>query len=537
VAFTAVALQLGATLVGQRFGYGYFIDELYYIACARRLDFGYVDHPPLALAILRLNLALFGDSLAALRLPSAIAGALTALTTGWLAARLGAGRVGQALAAICAVVPPMFLVLFNFFSMNSIEILLWTAMLVVTVLMVERNEPRLWVVFGALAGTALENKHTVVVLAIGIVAGLALTSERRLLVTRWLVVGGAVAFVLFVPNLLWQIEHDFPSLEFYRNATLFKNRPLPPLHVVWNQILFMSPFTFPVWAAGLYYCFRRRPELRFLAMAYMLLLGSLVVSQSSRPDRVAGLYPALFACGAVAIERAVRSFPARALVLTGLLAGSVVLGAVSLPILPPETAARYLALLGIDTQVERGAGKRAELPQWLADRFGWEELVDQVTAVYDALSEEEKARAVILAPSYGHAGALELFGRGRLPPVMSPHNSYHLWGAVTFGSSKVASSSRSATTAGIGTIYESISSGVPTLRLRPAWRDEMPIFIARGLELTPPARTRWKRRSTTSSSVNASDTRRCSPRRCDPSCCRGRRDTGESRWRGPRGSR
>jgi hypothetical protein len=486
VAFAAVAIQLGATIVGQKFGYGYFIDELYYIACARRLDFGFVDHPALAPAILRVNLALFGDSLVALRLPSAVAGALTALTTGWLAARLGAGTFGQLLAAICAIVPPIFLVLFNFFSMNSVEILLWTALLVVAVVMVERSEPRLWVVFGALAGIALENKHTVVLLAIGIVVGLALTPERRLLFTRWLFVGGVVAFVLFLPNLLWQIEHGFPSLEFYRNATLLKNRPLPSLQVVWNQILFMSPFTFPVWAAGLYFCFRRRPELRFLAIAYLLLLGSLVVSQSSRPDRITGLYPALFACGAVQLEKVFLSMRARALVLAGVLAGSGVLGVVSLPILPPESVSRFVGFLGIDTQIERGAGKRAELPQWLADRFGWEELVEQVSAVYRSLSEEERARAVILAPSYGHAGALELFGRGRLPPVLSPHNTYHLWGRDELqrleGGVLI---SLGYDAEDIGAMYESIEQvAVYDCDYCMTWRDEMPIFIARGLKLT-----------------------------------------------------
>jgi len=486
VAFAAVALQLGATLVGQLHGYGYFIDELYYIACARRLDFGYVDHPPLAPAILRLTLELFGDSLVAIRLPSAVAGALTALATGWLAARLGAGRFGQALAAICAVVPPMFLVLFNFFSMNSFEILLWAALLVVAVVMVERSEPRLWVVFGALAGMALENKHTVVVLAIGIVVGLALTPERRLLFTRWIFVGGIVAFILFLPNLLWQIQHGFPSLEFYRNATLLKNRPLPPLQVVWNQILFMSPFTFPVWAAGLYFCLRLRPELRFVALAYLLLLGSLVLSQSSRPDRIAGLYPALFACGAVQLQKILLSLRARALVLAGILAGGAVLGVVSLPILPPESVSRFLGFLGIDTQIERGGGKRAELPQWLADRFGWEELVEQVAAVYRSLSEEERARAVLLAPSYGHAGALELFGRGRLPPVLSPHNTYHLWGRdelrrleggvlISLGYDAEE----------IGEIYETFERvAVYDCDYCMTWRDEMPIFIARGLKLT-----------------------------------------------------
>ncbi len=406
--------------------------------------------------------------------------------TGWLAARLGAGRFGQALAAACAVVPPIFLVLFNFFSMNSIEILLWTALLVVAAIMVERSEPRLWVVFGALAGIALENKHTVVVLALGVVIGLALTPERRLLFTRWLFVGGALAFVLVLPNLLWQIEHGFPSLEFYRNATLLKNRALPPLQVVWNQILFMSPFTFPVWAAGLYFCVRRKPELRFLAIAYLLLLGSLVISQSSRPDRITGLYPALFACGAAQLERFFLSKRARALVLAGVLAGSAVLGTVSLPILPPETAARYLGLLGIDTQIEQGAGKRADLPQWLADRFGWEELVEQVATVYRSLPEEDRARAVILAPSYGHAGALELFGRGRVPAVLSPHNTYYLWGRddlrLLEGGVLI---SIGYDAEDLGAMYESIEQvAVYDCDYCMTWRDEMPIFIARGLKIT-----------------------------------------------------
>ncbi len=487
VALAAFVLQIAATLVGQQFGYGYFIDELYYLACARRLDFGFVDHPPLAPAILRLNLAIFGDSLLALRLPGAVAGALTAFATGWLAARLGAGRFGQTLAATCAVVPPILLVLFSFFSMNSLEILLWTALLAVVVVMVEGNEPRLWALFGILTGVALENKHTSVVLVLGVVLGLALTPQRKLLFTRWLLVGGAVAFLLLLPNLLWQIEHGFPSLEFYRNATLFKNRPLPPLHVLWNQILFMSPFTFPVWAAGLYFCLRLRPGLRFLAIAYFVLLGSLLVSRSSRPDRIAGLYPALFACGSVAIERALRSSPARVLALGTVLAGSAALGAASLPLLSPESVSRYLGFLGIDTQIERGEGKRAELPQWLADRFGWEELVEDVVSVYRSLSDEEKARAVVLAPSYGHAGALELFGRGRLPPVLSPHNTYHLWGreesrrleggvliSIGYGAKD------------LGAMYESLEQvAIHDCEYCMTWRDEMPIFIARGLAIAP----------------------------------------------------
>jgi hypothetical protein len=256
--------------------------------------------------------------------------------------------------------------------------------------------------------------------------------------------------------------------------------------VLWNQILFMGPWTFPVWAAGLYFCLRQRPELRFLSIGYLLMLGSLIVSQSSRPDRIAGLYPALFACGAVAIEKAVRSPLARALALAVVVAGGLVLGPASLPILPPETVSRFMAFLGIDTQIERGQGKRAELPQWLADRFGWKEIADQVSGIYGSLAPEEKARAVILAPSYGHAGALELFGEGRLPPVLSHQNTYHLWGremlrsleggvliSLGFGEDD------------LGHIYESVVQvAVHDCDYCMTWRDEMPIFIARGLKIS-----------------------------------------------------
>jgi hypothetical protein len=352
--------------------------------------------------------------------------------------------------------------------------------------MVERNEPRLWMAFGVVAGVSLENKHTVAVLAAAFLVGFLLSPARTLLFNRWLWIGGALALVLFLPNLLWQIQHGFPSLEFYRNATLLKNRPTPPLQVIGNQILFVGPLTLPVWAAGLYFCFRRRPELRFLPIAYLLLMGMLLVSGSSRPDRVAGLYPALIACGSIVIAERLRSSWSRFAALGLLLAGSSVLGAVSLPWLPPERAAHLLATLGIDTQIERGEGKQAELPQWLADRRGWPEMVNQVVDLYRKLPERDRARAAILVPSYGQAGALELFGRGALPPVLSPHNSYHLWGREDLQALE-------------GGILISIGYGPDDLRglyrsvekveesdcdYCMQWRDDMPIFVARELILS-----------------------------------------------------
>ncbi|MGH9319724.1 MAG: glycosyltransferase family 39 protein [Vicinamibacteria bacterium] len=487
IAGAGFAVQLGSTLVGGVFGYSYFIDELYYVACARNLDFGYVDHPPIAPLLLRAVLAVFGDSVLAIRIPSAMAAALTVLLTGWLTARWGGGRFAQALSSLAVLVAPVFLVMFNFFSMNSLEILLWTSCLAILVVLVDRQDPRLWLAFGAVSGVALETKHTVALLAFGAVAGLLLTSRRRLLWSPWLLAGGALAFVLFLPNLLWQMDHDFPSLEFYRNATSLKNQPIPPLQVLKNQVLFMGPVTLPLWLAGLYVCLWKRPSHRFIAWAYLVLLSLLVLSASSRPDRIAGLYPVLFASGATFLEERLRSSGARVLAFAILALGGAFFAPMFLPILPPRTAAEFVAFLGLDTQIERGEGKRAELPQWLADRFGWEELADQVRAIYASLPEEERRGATILAPSYGQAGALELLGGEALPPVISPHNNYHLWGRERVSRlSRGIAISLDFDEEDLARIYGKVERvAVHDCNFCMSWRDLMPIYVAREPKLSP----------------------------------------------------
>ncbi|HSF19428.1 MAG TPA: glycosyltransferase family 39 protein [Vicinamibacteria bacterium] len=477
--------QVAVTIVGNVHGYGYFIDELYYIACARHLDWGYVDHPPLAPALLRLNLALFGDSVTAIRLPSVLAGALTVALAGFITLSMGGGRFAVALASVSIITAPIFLVLFNFFSMNSLEILLWTVCIAVAMLMAERNDPRLWVVFGFVSGMSLENKHTVAVLAATIIVGFLCTTQRPLLWSPWLLVGGVVAFVLFLPNLLWQVQNGFPSLEFYRNATLYKNRALSPPRVLLNQILFMNPGVLLVWLAGVY-AFWKRPALRFVSVAFLLMLVVLIVTASSRPDRLGGAYPVLFAGGAFAIERRFASTRARASFLACAIAGGLAFLPLAVPLFSPATIERYLAALGVDVQVESGEGKQAQLPQWLADRFGWEQLVADVTTVYESLPDEEKKDATILAPSYGHAGAIELLGRS-LPPVISPHNSYFLWGRE----SAKRLSRGVAITLGydaddLRDIYRTVERvAVYDCDFCMPWRDQMGIYVARGPKLAP----------------------------------------------------
>jgi hypothetical protein len=479
IAFAAAAflLLLVPGLLGK---YGPFIDELYYVSCAERLAWGYVDHPPLAPALLKLSRALLGDGLLALRLPVAAAGALLMYGVGLLARRLGAGALGQSVACAALITAPLYQIMFGFYSMNALEILLWAALIWVLLEVELRNAPRLWLLFGGLAGLALLTKHTVVMLALALGIAMVATPARRHFASRWLWLGAVLAALLFAPNLAWQVEHGWPSLEFYRNASLHKQVRMPPLQVLSLQAIFVSPGTLPVWLAGLALLWKRR-ELRHVSVLYLVLLAAMAVAHEGRPDRISGAYPALFAAGGVWWDRTLAAWRswARPAPFAWIAAWGAVLLPLGVPVLPPETTARWATALGVVPQLERGAGKRTALPQWFADRLGWERLVDDVAEARARLTPEERRRVAYFAPSYGQAGALEWLGRERgLAPVYSTHNSFFLWGpppdpvevAVVIGNRRE----------NLEELFEDVTLAARhECGLCMPWRNGMPIWIVR----------------------------------------------------------
>jgi len=474
-------------------GYGYFIDELYYIACSGRLAWGYVDHPPLSIFILAANRLLLGDSLWALRFLPALSAALSVVITGLMARRMGGGPFAQGLAATALMLAPVPLVMFGFYSMNAFEILLWVSACYVLVEIARTGNERLWLAFGLIAGLGLLNKHTFILLGGGLAVGVVLTNMRRHLASRWLWLGAALAAAMILPNIVWQIHNGWPSIEFYRNADALKNVPTPPLDVLLEQTLLMNPLAAPVWIAGIFFCLRseRGRKYRFLGLVFLSLLALAMIGQKSRPDRLVGIYPVMFAAGAVLWEsfalrpgwRWIRWALLTLLVLVGLL-----MAPIGVPLLPPGQLASYAAATGIVPQIEAGEGKVSALPQWFADRFGWEELVDQVAAASDTLTPDERRKALILAPSYGHAGALELLGKNLdLPPVVSPQNSYYLWGPRK-GEMEVLIS------IGYGDALPEYFEDVRQVGLYRCgycmrWRDNTAIWVARGPKV--PFHTVW----------------------------------------------
>src|SRR6266513_5025686 len=258
-------------------GYGYFRDELYYIACGQHLDFGYVDLPPLSSLLIRLSRVLFGDSLFAIRLLPALAGAGTVALTGVITRELGGRRWAVALGCTASLFAVVFLANGNFFSMNAFEPLFWMGCIYLLVRII--NEPavagKLWLWFGAILGLGLENKHSTAFFAAGILVGLLLTPERRQFARKWIWLGGLTAFAIALPNVLWQARHHWPTYELLSNiAHSNKNVALSPMQFILQQILILNPATLPLWLGGLIWLLGSREGRRYraLAIAYLVTL-------------------------------------------------------------------------------------------------------------------------------------------------------------------------------------------------------------------------------------------------------------------------
>ena len=415
--------------------YGYFRDELYFLDLGRHLDWGYVDTAPLIGLYARVAL-LLGGSLPVLRTIAAAAGAARVVLTMSLAREMGGRRFAQGLAGLLVLAAPIYLGDDSILTMNGFESLFWMGCALCVVRILRTGDSRLWVGFGALAGLGLENKHSTLFFGGAVLVGLLATRARRELASPWIWMGGAVALLIFLPNVIWQIRHHFPTLEDLRNVQRSgKNVVLSPLEFVAQQILLLHPLLLPFWVLGLWsLLFGRLARLRLLGITYLTLLAVMIVLKAKN-YYLAPIYPSLFAAGAVCVEAWLerwdrtrgRLWPRAALAAYVAAAGVLVVPAI-LPILPPEKLLAYERRLGLvppKTEVRHDG----PLEQRLGDQFGWPELAADVARIYRSLPPEERARTGIFASNYGEAGALNLFGPADgLPAPICAHQNHYFWG-------------------------------------------------------------------------------------------------------------
>ena len=414
--------------------YGYFRDEFDYIACGRHLAWGYVDQPPLVPFLTRISIGVLGDSLRSIRFVPALVSSATVVLTAMIAREFGGRRFALALSAVTILVAPIYLSAGSLLTTNYLEPLLWMGCAYFAILAIKHDDPRYWLWFGIVAGIGMEEKYSIAVFGFAIVTGLLLTPQRRFLFNKWIWLGGAAAFLIFLPNLIWNVQNHWPFAELMRNIKADgRDVALSPWQYFSQQILLIHPLSAPIWITGLVALFAspRLKPYRVLGWCYVVAFTVFVVLKGKN-YYLAPIYPVLLAAGAVMIETGIERSrqgwlkPAMVVVL---LAAGAWLAPLIVPVLPVEQFISYMSNLPFKVPRSEHSHMAAVLPQHYADQFGWEEIVAEVAQAWSRIPPDERQDCGIFAQDYGQAGAIDFLGpRYGLPPALSGHQTYFLWG-------------------------------------------------------------------------------------------------------------
>ena len=397
--------------------YGFQQDELYFIVAGHHLAFGYVDQPPLAPLLTRVT-DIFGVNPTAIRILPALAGGAVVVGSARLAALFGAGRFGRILAALMMACTPVLLAATHIANTTSLALLTWTAVLICVTTALLRDRPRWWLGAGAVAGVGLENDNLLVLLLIGLGLGILLSQHRPVLRTRWPWLGAGLAAVIWAPNVIWLAAHGWPQLAMASALHQENNSAGDYVAGLPAQLIYLGLLVAPLVIAG-FVILWRTAELRFIAVAATLVLVYVLVWIPGKVYYPDGVASAVLAAGALAAERwiarARRPRLRRGLVLAASLVGAAVILPYVLPLLPAAD------VHDLPTSVQQSAP--------IGDSIGWPQLTRAVAAQDAALVRAGQRPTSIFTGYYGEAAALDVLGgQDHLPPVLSGHNAYWIWG-------------------------------------------------------------------------------------------------------------
>jgi hypothetical protein len=224
------------------------------------------------------------------------------------------------------------------------------------------------------------------------------------------------------------MRHGSPSLEFMHNATTLKMTAIGPLDFLKEQLLVTNPVIAVVWLAGLIALLtsaRLRPW-RPHGIAFLFSVLVLIASGKSRAAYMAPSYTLILPAGGIGLGRVIRGHAARMAAVSIVAIGGLATVPFALPVLPVDRLIAYQKATGFTPRAEEHA-RLGPLPQFMADRFGWQEMASAVERAYRALPPDEQARTYVFTRNYGEAGAIEYFSPLLRHRVLSGHNNYHLW--------------------------------------------------------------------------------------------------------------
>ena len=401
--------------------YGFHRDELQTLSDALHLDWGFVAYPPLTPFLERISLSLFGVSMVGLRLFAVMAQSAAIVITGLMARELGGGRLAQIAAALSVAFSPLPLFEGTEFQYTTFDYLWWVLIAYFIIRLLKTDDPRWWLAIGAVVGVGLMTKYTMLFFVAGILGGLVLTPARRFLGNRWLWAGALLALLIFLPNLIWQVRHDFISLHFLRHIHVRDVGEGRANGFLRDQFLLCANrFTAPLWIAGLLGFLRDR-RYRLLAWMYLVPLALFLLSKG-RGYYLAAAYPMLMAMGATLAERWLAFLPQwwRRTVATAYFTLLVAWGMYICTAILPLASSGPLKNFALENNGE------------LREEIGWNELVKTVASIRDSLPPEQQEHVGVLAGNYGEQGAIEILGQAyHLPAPISMTNSAWLRGYLS----------------------------------------------------------------------------------------------------------
>ncbi len=398
--------------------YGFHRDELATLDDAQHMEWGFVAYPPLTPAVGRLEMTLFGTSTFAVRIIPTLALGFVVFLSGLIAREFGGRRKAQVLTALAVSIIPIVSIETNVLQYVSFDYFFGVLLTYCVVRLLNTEDPRWWVAIGAVIGLGMMTKYTMAFFVVGLAVGVFLTSARRLLLNRWLFIGVALSLLIFFPNLIWQVQHDFISLTFLkyihaRDIRLGRTKDFLPEQTFVCTSILMLPLVF----MGLWFYFTKGGrKYRLLGWMFLGILVLFVIAQA-KSYYPGPMYPAVLAAGAVVWERWVSgrsqgtSLAIQSVTWLFVVAGSVLTFALFTPVAP------------VNSLIWRVT---ARLQDNYREEIGWTDLVENVARVYQSIPTDERSRTGIMVGNYGEAGAINLYGsKYGLPPAISGTNS--LW--------------------------------------------------------------------------------------------------------------
>ena len=477
--------------------YGFHRDELLYLTQGNHLSFGYMEVPPFTAWMGRLARVIGGDSLFTIRTLTALAGLGVVLLSIQIVKKLtqsnkNSSLFAQVLVVACILASPALYRNHTLFQPVVFDQLFWLLTYYFLLNYLLHSKAVYLLLLGAMAVLGMLAKYNMLFCGGGIVIAMLFTPHRNLIWRKQGWTALSVFALVFLPNLLWQYWYDFPVMDHFKGLYKKQLQGGNPASFLWSQIRMHQYITAPIWIAGLVY-FLKTTRLRWLGWAYLSTLALFILA-NGQAYYFNGIYPLMFAGGAVLVSQLLEKIKFQKLIKPPLMITLLIFGMISMPygtpFLPISQFIDYTQQTGINPIKRLPSGRVSNLTGDYADMFGWKEQVKIVADLYHKLSKEEKEQCLIWGENYGEAGALNYLGKAyQLPPAISVHGSFYLWGAgnpkatmaITVGLSKKD----------MEELFEEVT--LVQMFKHPYAIDEehnIPILICR--KLRQPIRNKWK---------------------------------------------